>query len=69
MAWSWRLEKADGRVVTGPSDLPEETFTTQADAESWIGEHWRTLAAAGVDQATLLEDDTPQAPPLPLVPA
>lgn len=69
MAWSWRLEKVDGRVVQGPADLPEETFTTQADAESWIGEHWRALAAVGVEQATLLEDDAPKAPPLRLVPA
>lgn len=69
MAWTWRLEKADGRVVPSPSEVPEETFTTQSDAESWIGEHWRTLAAAGVDQATLLEDDEPRATPLRLVPA
>jgi hypothetical protein len=69
MAWSWRLEKGDGRVVSGPADLPLETFTTQADAETWIGEHWRTLAAAGIDQATLLEDEVAKAVPLPLVPA
>lgn len=58
MAWNWRLEKADGRVTTGPAGLPEETFTTQADAESWVGENWRVLAAGGVDQVTLLDDDT-----------
>lgn len=51
MAWSWRLERADGRTV-GTS---EETFTTQSDAESWLGENWRELAEAGVARATLLE--------------
>ena len=55
MPWSWRFEKADGRVVDG--GLPRETFTTQADAETWLGESWRELADAGVDQVTLLEDD------------
>jgi hypothetical protein len=56
MPWSWRLEKADGRAAG--SGQAEETFTTQADAESWLGENWRALAADGVDQVTLLEDDT-----------
>jgi hypothetical protein len=56
MPWSWRLEKADGRAAD--TGLAEETFTTQADAESWLGQNWRTLAADGVDQVTLLEDAT-----------
>jgi hypothetical protein len=55
MPWSWRLEKADGSPA-GPG-LPEETFTTQADAETWLGERWRELRAAGVEQVTLLEED------------
>ncbi|HEX2316198.1 MAG TPA: hypothetical protein VHJ17_20830 [Thermomonospora sp.] len=38
--------------------LPEETFTTQADAETWLGVNWRDLRAGGVEQVTLLEDDT-----------
>ncbi len=40
MAWSWRLERADGRTV----GMSEETFSTQADAESWLGENWRGCA-------------------------
>ena len=55
MPWIWRLEKADGRAAA--TGLAEETFTTQSDAESWLGENWRALADAGVDQVTLLEDD------------
>ena len=68
MAWTWRFEKADGRVTPGPADLPEETFTTQSDAESWVGENWRHLAAHGVDQVTLLEDDAAVYGPMRLEP-
>ncbi len=54
MAWTWRFEKADG-TETEPSVQPEE-FTTQGDAESWLGEHWKALLEGGTDQATLFED-------------
>lgn len=53
--WSWRYERSDG----SPADVPglaEETWTTQADAESWVGENWRSLLELGVDQVTLCED-------------
>lgn len=53
MAWSWRLEKADGRSV----GMSEESFTTQADAESWLGENWRGLRADEIDKVTLLNDE------------
>lgn len=53
-AWTWRFEKSDGSE-TEPSVQPEE-FTTQGDAESWIGEQWKDLAEGGVDQVTLFED-------------
>ena len=54
MAWTWRFEKADGTEV--PTPVEPEEFTTQGDAESWIGEVWRTLLEGGVDQVTLFED-------------
>ncbi|TYB44499.1 hypothetical protein [Actinomadura chibensis] len=54
MAWSWRLEKADGRTV----GMSEETFSTQADAESWLGENWRGLRADDVDSVTLLDGES-----------
>ncbi|SNR68094.1 hypothetical protein [Actinomadura mexicana] len=54
MAWSWRLEKADGRTI----GMSEETFSTQADAESWLGENWRGLRADEVDKVTLLDGDS-----------
>lgn len=55
MTWTWRCERADGTVVE-PRGVPWETFSNQSDAESWLGETWRALLEAGVDQVTLLED-------------
>ncbi|AZS71418.1 hypothetical protein DDE74_11070 [Streptomyces lydicus] len=56
MAWTWRFEKADGSE-TALAVQPEE-FTTQGDAESWIGEEWKALLDGGVDQVRLFEDGT-----------
>ncbi|MBX6723467.1 MAG: hypothetical protein IRY92_09570 [Dactylosporangium sp.] len=53
MPWSWRYEDADGAPLPGP----EETFSSQADAESWIGQTWRELAARGVARVILVEDE------------
>jgi hypothetical protein len=53
MPWSWRYENVDGQQVNGPA----ETFSSQADAESWIGQAWRELAAGGVTSVVLVEDD------------
>ena len=53
MPWSWRYENLDGQPVAGPG----ETFSSQADAESWIGQAWRELHATGVAQVVLVEDD------------
>jgi hypothetical protein len=53
MPWSWRYEDVEGRRVSGPA----ETFSSQADAESWIGQAWRELAASGVTSVVLVEDD------------
>ncbi|HEU4425117.1 MAG TPA: hypothetical protein VFR67_21515 [Pilimelia sp.] len=53
MPWSWRYEGTDGRPVAGPA----ETFGSQADAESWIGQTWRDLAAGGITSVALVEDN------------
>ena len=50
------VREADGTEVQ-PAVQPEE-FTTQGDAESWIGEYWKALAEGGADQVTLFEDAT-----------
>ncbi|MFF0743304.1 hypothetical protein ACFYVL_23220 [Streptomyces sp. NPDC004111] len=54
MAWTWRFETADG-TETQPAVEPEE-FTTQGDAESWLGEVWKDLLEGGAAQVTLSED-------------
>ncbi|MFJ8017988.1 hypothetical protein [Streptomyces sp. NPDC096339] len=54
MAWTWRFEKADG-TETAPAVVPEE-FTTQGDAESWIGEVWKDLLEGGAERVRLSDD-------------
>jgi len=46
MAWTWRFEKMDGTPATA-RDLPKETFASQSDAETWLGESWRGLLEEG----------------------
>jgi hypothetical protein len=52
MSWTWRLEDTDGSELPTPTS---PTHSNQSDAESWLGEHWRELADAGVAQATLFD--------------
>jgi hypothetical protein len=56
MTWSWRLESADGTPLTTTTGQASAAHQTQSDAETWIGESWRTLAEEGVAQATLFCD-------------
>jgi hypothetical protein len=53
MAWTWRMEGADGSVLDA---VASPAHQNQSDAESWLGEQWRELAAEGVARVTLLED-------------
>jgi hypothetical protein len=53
MAWIWRYETADPAARDGAS----ESFASQSDAESWLGQSWRDLAGSGVVTAILCEDD------------
>jgi hypothetical protein len=63
MAWTWLYDnpQADPPVRS-------EEFPTQGDAESWIGETWRELAAEGVRAVTLYEDDRDVYGPMSLSP-
>ncbi|WP_327356657.1 hypothetical protein [Streptomyces sp. NBC_01304] len=54
-AWTWRFENSDGTEVQ-PAVQPED-WTTQGDAESWIGEQWKELLEGGAEQVRLFEDD------------
>ena len=69
MGWTWRYERADGEPVNPIDVPPAETFPTQSDAESWLGEEWRDLLDAGVDTVFLLEDGQPIYGPMSLRPA
>jgi hypothetical protein len=55
--WWWRLEDSAGNEVEVGEDYADQRFASQADAESWVGETWSELAAAGVDAVTLFEHD------------
>ena len=48
---------AAGEEVAVTGDLEGQRFTSQADAESWVGEIWADLAAEGVDAVVLFEHD------------
>jgi len=55
--WTWTYEDATGKPVEGAATV-SSAFPTQGDAESWLGEQWRELTAAGVTAVTLHEGDT-----------
>ncbi|WP_163554080.1 hypothetical protein [Candidatus Frankia alpina] len=55
MTWTWRYEGDDGAIVAVGGASSSESFTSQSDAETWLGETWRDLLAAGVVQVTLLD--------------
>jgi hypothetical protein len=63
-----QFEKEDG-TVTASRGLPKETFSSQGDAESWLGENWRELLEGGVEQVTLLEEGRVEYGPMSLRPA
>jgi hypothetical protein len=67
MPWTWRYEKTDGATV-GAAGLQEAIFASQGDAESWLGENWRALVDAGVDQVSLLDDERIEYGPMSLHP-
>ncbi len=69
MAWTWRYESADGSPVDPANAPASESFPTQGDAETWLGENWRELLSAGVHQVTLLDGDREVYGPMGLHPA
>jgi hypothetical protein len=55
-AWWWRVENASGNEVRVDA-VPAQEFSSQSDAESWVGEVWRELLDGGADAVTLFEGD------------
>jgi hypothetical protein len=69
VAWTWRYEDSAGGDVS-PAQAPSgEPFPTQSDAETWLGENWRELLSAGVEQVSLLEAGRVVYGPMSLRPA
>lgn len=66
MTWNWRYQDADGTQLPPPED--DEAFGAKGDAESWLGETWRSLLEAGITQVVLVEDDRVEYS-MPLTPA
>jgi len=61
--WVWQLDDADGNALDNPVS---PLFGNQFDAEQWLGERWRELAAQDVAVARLLHEGTQVAAPVPL---
>ena len=61
--WLWEFRDAAGAVLPAPTS---PVFTNQYDAEQWLGQTWRDLAAAGVVSAVVLHSGAPGAPPVTL---
>jgi hypothetical protein len=60
MAWTWQYQP-DGTAAEQSG-----SFSSQSDAESWLGECWRELAEAGVVGVLLLHDGERVYGPMPL---
>jgi hypothetical protein len=61
--WTWQFVTADENALDRPLS---PAFTSRFDAEAWLGEHWRAVAADGVAAARLLHQGSPVAAPVPL---
>lgn len=59
--WEWRLEDSSGHAVERPGS---PVFDARVDAEEWLGDHWRTLAAQHVAVAVLLNEGESVPPPV-----
>lgn len=63
MSFAWRYDAADGVEL---DDTQSDAFSNQSDAESWLGEQWRRLAARGIANVTLLDEGRVVYGPMPL---
>ncbi len=69
MDWYWLLLDADGAPMQAPDVMsPQQRFPSQSDAETWIGESWPDLLAAGVAAVSLVEDQRSVYGPMSLRP-
>lgn len=69
MAWMWRYQDGAGSSLDPAAAPGAETFPSQSDAESWLGENWQELLHAGVEQVVLLDGERAVYGPMSLRPA
>jgi hypothetical protein len=62
MAWRWVPEREP------EESLPARTFASQGEAETWLGEFYPELLAAGVQEVSLYEEDRRVYGPMNLAP-
>lgn len=66
MTWSWRYTDGAGRPVA--AEPAAGAFASREAAESWLGEKWRELLDAGVQEVVLVEGERDEYA-MPLTPA
>jgi hypothetical protein len=65
MTFHWRMTPPNAYRApdtASPEDVAvadPASFSTQGDAETWLGEHWRSMASAGVTAVTLVDGTKP----------
>lgn len=69
MSGNWTWELVDAQRQGMPEVAAGGAFPTQSEAESWLGEEWRDLLAAGVDAVVLREGEAVVYGPMSLQPA
>ena len=61
--WEWAFDDAEGHLLAQPVS---PVFANQFDAEQWLGEHWRDLAAQDAAVSRLIHNGTQAAAPVAL---
>lgn len=69
MSWTWQYHCPPGTPAPETEVQPGGGFPCQADAETWVGEVWRSLLADGVEAVSLYEDDRHVYGPMSLHPS
>ena len=69
MDWHWNLLDTQGQPMHASDAMAaNQRFPSQSDAESWVGEQWPFLLAAGVAAVALCEGDRVVYGPMTLSP-
>lgn len=55
MMWTWEFRDKTGNRILPECVAEGQGFPSQSDAESWVGEEWRSLVECGVASVVLRE--------------